>query len=642
MQMKNNFFRGLKGAFAVKKAPFPWIRAICAGICSSTPIVIGLLLGNFQYGLLAGIGGFAYLYVWNEPFPQRAKKIFFVALGLSAAIGLGILTASSPIIFAILIGLIGGIGTFIFGALKIPGPASIFFVIVFAMTSASQPDPSLASTYAGLVFLGGVFAWCVAMLGWFFNPQGPETNAVKRVYLELASLSHSVETDQFNAARERVVIALKDADATLIAGYASWNSSIIYKRLYLLKDQASFIFSDILEMVAEGRKQLPPELGQTVEALAHSLHSKKNMETPVILQPEETDKAVDRLFSKIYDADAILNEPLTKINQKITISKPTLHSVFSDAFDKNSIVFISALKYGVVLMIAALIAFAFDFDRSYWIPVSCGATMLGSTIMSTFQRGIQRSIGTIVGVLIVTIVLSFGPTDAWVALCILVFSFFTELFMVRNYAFAVMFITPSSLLIAENTTQIHNLSYFATARITDIIIGVLIGLAGVLLIGRRSASSRLPHLIAKTIRSQSQLFFMLFSEQNSEVNVDKSKALNKLRTNLVNLRTIYTTALGEVPTNKEVLELLWPAIFSIEQLGYVLEFGSNHANRPVLSDGMLAQFLLVFETMAKTVELQHHEKNKHVPIIEGYSKIQQEIISLQNALQLFHNQTRLT
>lgn len=124
--------------------------------------------------------------------------------------------------------------------------------------------------------------------------------------------------------------------------------------------------------------------------------------------------------------------------------------------------------------------------------------------------------------------------------------------------------------------------------------------------------------------------------------MDKSHTVNKLRTNLVNLRTIYTTALGEVPSNKEALELLWPTIFSIEQLGYVLEFSSNHANRPVLSDKVLSQFLLVFETMAKTVELHHHDNNKYVPTIEGYSKIQQEIISLQDALQLFHHQTQLT
>jgi uncharacterized membrane protein YccC len=229
----NNFFRALQGAFAVKKTPFPWARAICAGICASFPVLIGLLFGNFQYGLLAGIGGFSYLYVWNEPYPQRAKKIFFVLLGLSASSGLGSLTASSPLAFAIILGVIGAVGTFIFGALKVPGPASIFFVIVFAMTSALPFDPTLAPLRTGLVFLGGAFAWLVAMAGWFFNPHGPETKAVQSVYSELAALLDSVGTESFNAARERTVVALRDADTTLLAGYVSWQSSTIFKRLYL-------------------------------------------------------------------------------------------------------------------------------------------------------------------------------------------------------------------------------------------------------------------------------------------------------------------------------------------------------------------------------------------------------------------------
>ncbi len=637
--MKGNI---IKGAFAIKKNPLPWPRAICAGICSATPIIIGLLLGNFQYGLIAGIGGFAYLYVWNEPYPQRAKKIFFVVLGLVAVMGLGILTAPSPFAFAIMVGVIGAVGTFIFGALKIPGPASIFFVIVFAMTSASHADPSLAPLRAGLVLLGGVFAWLVAVAGWFFNPHGPEINAVKRVYSELAALLHSVGTEQFTVARERSVLALKDADATLLAGYVSWKSSSTFKRLYLLKEQANSILSDILDMSAEGRTNLPPALEETVQALTHSFDPKKTNKPVKILQPEESDQAVEQLFSKIYDADAIMNEPISKINQDIKIRKPTLTNIFLDAFDKNSIVFIFSLKYGIVLMIATMIAFAFDFNRSYWIPVSCGAVMLGSTVMSTFHRSIQRAIGTIVGVLIASIILATHPTGIMVALFILLLGGLTELFMVRNYAFAVMFITPNSLLMAESTTQIHNLSYFATARITDILIGIVIGLIGVLLVGRRPASSRLPHLIARTIRSQSQLFFKLFSEQKSDIHFDESIQRNKMRTNLTNLKTVYNTALGEIYDNKEALELLWPTIFSIEQLGYLLDSSLKLSKRLILSDENLAQFLLVFETMATTVEQQYFVTNQNrVPKIEGFSKIQKEIISLQDALQLVRNQANV-
>ena len=53
----------------------------------------------------------------------------------------------------------------------------------------------------------------------------------------------------------------------------------------------------------------------------------------------------------------------------------------------------------------------------------------------------------------------------------------------------------------------------------------------------------------------------------------------------------------------------------------------------------LLNFLLVFETMAKSVEQHDLVTKKNVPEIEGYSKIQKEIISLQDALQLFQGQT---
>ncbi len=628
--MKKNL---IKGAFTIKTTPFPWERAICAGISSAVPVLIGLLFGSFQYGLIAGIGGFSYLYVWNEPYPQRAKKIFFVALGLAVSNGLGILTASSPFLLAVILGLIGAVGTFIFGALKIPGPASIFFVIVCAMASASHVDPSLAPLRVGLIFLGGAFAWLVAMAGWFFHPHGPEIKSVKRIYSELAALVNSVGTEQFTAAREKTVLALNGADSTLLAGYVSWKSSTIFKQLYLLKEQAHSIFLDILELAAEGRTNLPPALGETIQALALSLDRKKS-EPMTILQPQESDYAVNRLFSKIYDADAIMNEPISKTNQDVKITKPTVISQFLDAFDKNSIVLLSSLKYGIVLMAAAMIAFAFDFNRSYWIPVSCGAVMLGSTIMSTFHRAIQRAIGTTVGIIIASTILSTHPAGILVALWMLILGGLTELFMVRNYAFAVMFITPSSLLMAESTTQIHNLPYFATVRITDILIGAVIGLIGVLLVGRRTASSRLPHLIARTLRSQSQLFFKLYSEQKNELTFDGSKMRNKMRVNLSNLRTVYTTALGEIAPNKKELEYLSLAIFSMEQLGYLLDSSSKQSKRPVLSDEILAQFLLVFESMAKSVELNDWVMKKNVPEIEGFAKIQKGIISLQDALQL--------
>ncbi len=141
----------IKQAFKINKTPLPWTKAISAGICAAIPVLVGLTLGNFQYGLLAGIGSFTYLYVMNEPYAQRAKKLFFVLLGMTLSVGLGTLLAS-----AIMVGVIGTIATFIFGALKIPGPAGIFFILGFLMSTGMPVDPILAPLRAGLVFRRGV------------------------------------------------------------------------------------------------------------------------------------------------------------------------------------------------------------------------------------------------------------------------------------------------------------------------------------------------------------------------------------------------------------------------------------------------------------------------------------------------------
>lgn len=168
----------------------------------------------------------------------------------------------------------------------------------------------------------------------------------------------------------------------------------------------------------------------------------------------------------------------------------------------------------------------------------------------------------------------------------------------------------------------------------DIIIGCMIGLIGTILIGRKRASTLLPHIMAKTLRSQEQFFLMLFSEWDSSVKHLIIHAQNKMHTNLTNLKIVYTTAIGEIPNNKRALELCWPSIFSIEQLGYLLDACLKHEKRPVLEDTVLSQYLLVFEMMARATELSSPLPKKYVPDIPGFSKVPKEISDLQNALQV--------
>ena len=111
---------------SLTKIRYPWGKAFIAGIAAALPVFIGMLFGHLEYGLLSGIGAFTYLYVFDIPYVQRAKKIFWAMLGISFSVFLGTLLAPYPIAVAIAMGLIGATAIFIFGALKITGPSAIF------------------------------------------------------------------------------------------------------------------------------------------------------------------------------------------------------------------------------------------------------------------------------------------------------------------------------------------------------------------------------------------------------------------------------------------------------------------------------------------------------------------------------------
>lgn len=623
----------LKQALMVNRKPVPWGKAFSAGLAASLPVVIGLLFGHLDYGLIAGLGGFTYLYVFPIPYAQLAKKLFWVVIGLTLVTILGTLSAPYPLAVAILMGVIGATVLFIFGTLRIAGPSAIFFVLVFAMVSGMPVDPGLAPLRATLVFLGGCLSIVIAMIGWLFNPYSAEESIIKRVYIELAKLIDSVGTPRFNETRHNMMSVLREADETLTAGYIPWRKTDLFKRLYLLNQSANNLFMYIIEHFADSQEKLPQELGQTVRELAKSFDQKNKAVYKKILQPDQMDDAVKQLFEKVYDADAIMNEPTTKIDKVIRPSTMSLKMIFGGALDKNSIVFITALRFGIITIIAAIIAFELELVRSYWVPLSCVAVMAGSTLVATHHRAIQRGIGTMIGILIASVILALEPSGYVIALFILILTFITELFIVKNYGLAALFFTPNALLMAESTSAgDFSFSYFASARMMDVVIGSLIGLIGVWIAGRKSASSRIPHLIEKTIRSQAQLLVVLFSEQGTGFHPRESKELRKMRINLTNLKTLYTTAMGEIPVQRKTLDYYWPIVFSIEHLAYLLEECSKAESRPILSDQVLSQLLYACELMANSASLKRSSTPKIIPTIEGYPTLTKELRLLQNAI----------
>lgn len=626
----------LQQALKVNKKPFPWVKAFLAGLAAGLPVIIGILFGELEYGLLTGMGGFTYLYVFNIPYAQRAKKLFFVVIGITLSSFLGTIAAPFPLAVAIIMGIIAAMATFVFGALRFTGPSAIFFVLVFAMTSGMPTEPELAFQRAGFVFLGGALSWVIAMAGWFVNPFGPETDVVKRAYNELIILIKSIGTEQFDEQRYKVMSSLNDVEDILIAGYLPLRRQKRYDRLYVLNDHLNRIFLEVIKNFLNEKTTPPQKLIEQLQVLSNSV-DKSRLD---IIEIEEDEvrgwhAKYIQLYAIIKRLDWDTEDISSHVKEEIEISKPTVRKALLHSFDKNSIVLLSAMRIGIMTIIAGIIAYQFHFERSFWVPLSCVAVMSGATVVATYHRAIQRGIGTIVGILIASFILSFHPTGLVIAILIFLLTFITELFIVKNYGLAAIFFTPNALMMAETVTPgDFAFTYFAQARIIDVFIGSIIGLLGVLIIGRSSASSRLPHLISKTIRSQAQLMFTMFSNHTKDGHVSE-RELSKLKTNIQGLKTVYNTAAGEIPIDRSALTYYWPVVFWLEQITYFLEKTAEEKEQQVkLSDEALAQLLYSYESLANAAYREHAPANLSFPKMQGLSNLKNDMIHLQRSLQM--------
>jgi hypothetical protein len=147
--------------------------------------------------------------------------------------------------------------------------------------------------------------------------------------------------------------------------------------------------------------------------------------------------------------------------------------------DLLDFVVIDSLIIGLFIGLSLAAAQIMGTDKPYWAPISCLAVIQGVNLRAVWNRQTHRIIGTLIG-LALTWVLVRQATDPWViAVVIMVLIFCIETAVVRHYAFAAIFITPLTILLAEASTLGHSSSSaLIMARFADTVTGSLIGLAG--------------------------------------------------------------------------------------------------------------------------------------------------------------------
>ncbi len=141
--------------------------------------------------------------------------------------------------------------------------------------------------------------------------------------------------------------------------------------------------------------------------------------------------------------------------------------------------FWEAIIMGAFMTISLTLGYFLKMDNPYWIPISCAAVMQGASRYHIWQRTFHRILGTLLGLILCWGLLSISNSIVVLCLFIIVLQLIVEMLVVRNYAIAVIFITPLAIFLSEAANPIINMpDQLILFRLKEIVIGSFIGAVG--------------------------------------------------------------------------------------------------------------------------------------------------------------------
>jgi len=137
----------------------------------------------------------------------------------------------------------------------------------------------------------------------------------------------------------------------------------------------------------------------------------------------------------------------------------------------------NAAMYGVGVAVAGAIPTAIGIGHVGWSMIAVIAGLAGSTAFQRVLRATNRFLGTLAGLGIAAlIVLLLHPTGIWLILLVIVLTGAAELLVTRNYALAMIPITPLVLLMGELLTASDPVRGLLD-RLVETLVGVVVAIA---------------------------------------------------------------------------------------------------------------------------------------------------------------------
>lgn len=382
-------------------------------------LVSGFLTGHPLDAVAAAVGamstGFASL---QGVYRTRAATMLGMAFAMAVSAIAGALTEGAPVltvaalaIWGVAYGLFASLGA---AAAGICVNATIALIV---FSSFPMTPPQIAETGAS-VLAGGVLQTILLVVLWPVQRYPEERRALAAAYRTLADYARGLGAD---AAVFPASTVLQSVRATL-ADPRPFGRRAAIAAFQALLNEAERLRGTLTRIAAEDASAFAPVRQRTVailEEIALALDEARapDLREPDWLDPNSDDPLLKKLFRQLKTAWRYAGAPI----RGIALYPPNGKAIFAvlpavdDALTRvraNLSIHTPfgrhAVRLGVVLAIAGILAQLLPQQRGYWIPLTA-VLVLRPDFTSTLSRGFARIGGTLVGVLASTALVQIVP-----------------------------------------------------------------------------------------------------------------------------------------------------------------------------------------------------------------------------------------
>ncbi|MEV7111660.1 FUSC family protein [Streptomyces anulatus] len=494
----------------------------------AVPALPMALAGRADLAVYAMLGSFTTTFGRNLPYARRARVLAVVAVAMTACVGCGSALAvwaqprgggAGAAVTVAAMALVAAAAKFACDAARLRGLGAVLLLFAFAVAAYGSTDPTDVGVQTALAATGAAVAWALAVLGWFVHPDRPQRLVVAAALRELADLWEAAgagagrglvrhrataavlqayrtlgvmpPTGAERGGRGDTCLRLTDLAWALLIGSARRAPDDPRGPARNLRRQADLLVSR--------RRRLPrmlPELAvlaPTASSRAASLPTARDTAAPGSA-PETVPDTGPSPSPAAASSSSSTRLPDTSPRAAEARATELVTGRGHGAAARTAVLLVPALRMLLGTGLAGAAALPLGLGHGYWAAISAAAVLHSVNVRTAAQRAVQRTLGTMAGLLIALGVLATRPEPVVLTLVIVVLEFLLEYVVARNYGLGVVFLTPLALLLTDLVAP-SPAGDLVQDRALSSLLGVGIALVCALLVVHDRAAVRAQHAL---------------------------------------------------------------------------------------------------------------------------------------------------